>query len=78
MTEDSAVSAFDLTSARPDTAHQQVGDSPGLPGTRNGRRIGLNRRPDLRLTSGDEATQPCVIMSYFGHLPCSAIPAGLA
>ena len=28
MTEGSAVSAFDLTSARPDTAHQQVGGSP--------------------------------------------------
>ena len=45
MTEGSAVSAFDLTSARPDTAHQQVGGSPGLPGTRNGCMLGLNRRP---------------------------------
>jgi hypothetical protein len=45
MTEGSAVSAFDLTSARPDTAHQQVGGSPGLPGTRNGCILGLNRRP---------------------------------
>jgi hypothetical protein len=44
MTE-SAVSAFDLTSARPDTAHQQVGGSPGLPGTRNGCTLRLNRRP---------------------------------
>jgi hypothetical protein len=43
MTEGSAVSAFDLTSARPDTAHQQ--GSPGLPGTRNGCMLGLNRRP---------------------------------
>jgi hypothetical protein len=41
MTEGLAVSAFDLTSARPDTAHQQVGGSPGLPGNPKRLHVGL-------------------------------------
>jgi hypothetical protein len=61
MTEGSAVSAFDLTSARPDTAHQQVGGSPGLPGTRNGCMLGLNRRPIWWMSDSVEGESTCLI-----------------
>ena len=44
--DDTAISAFGLTSARPDTLRKLVGDSPGggpgLRGTPNSRRLGLN------------------------------------
>ena len=45
MTENSAISAFGLTSVRPDTLRKRVGGGPRLLGTPNSRSLGLNRRP---------------------------------
>ena len=47
--EDLAFRTFDAASAGLDAVRRRAGggsaDGPGLPGTRNGRRFGLNRRP---------------------------------
>ncbi len=45
MTENSAISAFGLTSARLNTVRERVGGGPGLRRTPKSRKLGLNRRP---------------------------------
>ena len=58
--EDLAFRTFDAASAGLDAVRRRAGggqaDGPGLPGTRNGGRLGLNRRPSggCRLKFNDQ------------------------
>jgi hypothetical protein len=73
MTENSAISAFGLTSVRPDNVRERVGGDPGLRRTPKSRKLGLNRWPygECRLMK----SRPLFVIGPALAIALSVVPA---